>query len=159
VIEFIGKKFELKFKDATQPTQIYEYYLPNESPSDWFELVDIEIYPVNPSGNTPIDFANRTADAFKQQYPDMQYSLLTKNNSDEAILDFFYPTATREGYLEFDAFKYFRDPGSSHVIGFHYAKNVEGISSSRSSDDVLSDLRKTIKEIESAMAEFNLFSK
>jgi hypothetical protein len=158
-VEFIGKKFELRFNATDQPVQIYEYYLPNESPSDWIELVEIQIYPVNPDGNKPLDFANRTADAFIKQYPDMRYSLLTKDNADEAILDFFYPTATREGYLEFDAFKFFRDSSSSHVIGFHYAKNIEGISSSRSSDDVLGDIKKTIEEIESAMAEFNLFSK
>lgn len=157
-IEFIGKKFELKFKATDQPIQIYEYYLPDESPSDWFELVEIQFYPVNPNGNEPIDFAKRTADAFIQQYPDMRYSLLQKNNSDEVILDFFYPTSTREGYLEFDAFKYFKDPSSPHVIGFYYAKNLEGINASRSSEDVLGDIQKTIEEIESAMAEFNLFS-
>jgi hypothetical protein len=87
----------------------------------------------------------------------MQYSLLTENNSDEVILDFFYPISTRTGYLEFDAFKYFNDPSNSHVIGFHYAKNIEDVNSSRTFDDVVDELKKTIKEIESAMAEFNLF--
>jgi hypothetical protein len=121
-------------------------------------LVDIEVFPIVQGSNQPIDFAHRTADAFIKQYPDMHYSLLTKDNSDEVILDFFYPTATREGYLEFDAFKYFMDPNSSHVLAFHYAKNIESINSSRSFDDVLGDIRKTIKEIEQAMADFNLFS-
>jgi len=158
-IEFIGKTFELRFKATEQPIQIYEYYLPDESPSDWFELVEIQFYPVNPSGNKPIDFAKRTADAFIQQYPDMQHRILQENNSDEVILHFLYPTSTREGYLEFDAFKYIQDPNSSHVICFHYAKNIEGISSSRSFDDVVGDIQNTIKEIESAMTEFNLFSK
>ena len=158
-IEFIGKKFESKFKAVDQPIQIYEYYLSNETPSDWFELVEIQIYPENPDGNKPIDFARRTAAAFIQQYPDMQYALLTDNNSDAVLLDFFYPTSTREGFLEFDAFKYFKDPDSSHVICFHYAKNIEGASSSRSIDDVLGEIIKTRQEIESAMAEFNLFSR
>jgi hypothetical protein len=158
-IEFIGKKFELKFKATDQSVQIYEYYLANEGPSDWFELVEIQIYPVHPSGNKPIDFAKRTADAFIQQYPDMRYAILTDNNSDAVILHFFYPTSTREGYIEFDAFKYFSNLSGSQVIGFHYAKNIEGINSSRSFDAVLGDITKTQREIESALAEFILFSK
>ena len=158
-IEFIGKKFEFRFKATDQPVQIYEYYLPNESPSDWFELVEIQVNPVNPSGNKPIDFAKRLADVFKQQNPDGQYALLTDNNSDAVILDFLLPTSTRQGYLEFNAFKYFTDTTSSQVICFHYAKNIEGITSSRSFDDVLADITITRDEIVSAMAEFNLFSK
>jgi len=158
-IEFIGKTFELKFKATDQPVQIYEYYLPNEGSSDWFELVEIQVNPVNPSGNKPIDFAKRLADVFKQQNPDGQYALLTDNNSDAVIIDFILPTSTRQNYLEFDAFKYFTDTTSSQVILFHYAKNIEGITSTRSFDDVLADLNKTRNEIEFAMAEFNLFSK
>jgi hypothetical protein len=158
-IEFIGKKFELKFKSSDQPVQTYEYYLSNESPSDWFELTEIQYYPVHPTANQPADFAKRTAEAFIQQYPTMKYSLLTNGNTDEAILDFFYPTSTREGYLEFDAFKFFKDPNSSQIIGFHYAKNIEDINSSRSYDNVLGDIKTTRKETESAMAKFNLVSK
>lgn len=88
-IAFIGKEFELKFKSLDQLVQTYEYYLPNESPSNWFELIEIQYYPVNSAGNQPIDFARRTAEAFTQQYPDMKYSLLTNDNTDEVILDFF----------------------------------------------------------------------
>lgn len=157
-IEFIGKTFELQFMSTDQQVQRLEYYLPNESPSDWFELVEIQVYPVNPAGNEPIDFANRIANAFIQQYPEMKYSLLQNDSANEVILDFFYPTSTRVGYLEFNAFKFFKDPAGSQVIGFHYAKNVEDANSSRSYDDVVADLKQTIKEIESAMAQFDLFS-
>lgn len=156
-IEFVGKEFELKFKSLDQPVQTFEYYLPNESPSDWLELVEIQYYPVHPTANQPVEFAQRIADAFMQQYPDMQYSLLTNNNTNEAMLNFFYPTATRAGYLEFNAFKFLKDPGSSRVIGFHYAKNIEDISASRSHDDVLAEIRQTVKDIEAALAKFNLF--
>jgi hypothetical protein len=156
-VEFIGRKFELKFKATDKPVQIYEYYLLNESPADWIELVEFQVYPVNPNGNQPIDFAQRTADAFIQQYPDMQYALFTDKNSEAVMLDFFYPTSTRQGFLEFDAFKYMRDTKSSQVISFHYAKNIEAASATRSSDDVLSELKKTRKEIEAALAKFDPF--
>jgi len=161
-VEFIGKEFELKFKATDQPVHIYEYYVPSENSSDWIELVEIQIYPVNLDGNEPMDFANRTAAAFMQQYPDMRYALLSDNNSDAVILDFFYPTSTRKEtgkeFIEWDAFKFFRDVDSEQVIGFHYAKNIEGISSSRPANDVLSDINKTRETIEAAMAEFSLFN-
>jgi hypothetical protein len=158
-VEFIGKKFELKFKVTDKPVQIYEYYLANESPVDWIELVEFQIYPVNPAGNRPIDFAKRTAEAFIQQYPEMQYALLSDKSSEAVILDFFYPTSSRQGFLEFDAFKYVRDANNSQVISFHYAKNIEAAGATRSTDDVLSEIKKTRKEIESALAKFNPFSK
>jgi hypothetical protein len=113
---------------------------------------------VNPDGNEPIDFAERTAAAFIRQYPDMRYALLADNQSDAVILDFFYPTSTREGYLEFDAFKYFTDSGGSQVIAFHYAKNIEDFSPSRSYDDVLGDITRTRKEIVQALADLDLSS-
>lgn len=160
-VDFIGKKFELKFKDTEQPVQIYEYYLPNETPSDWIELVEFQIYPVHPDGNEPIDFAKRIAAAFMQQYPDMEVALFSDNNTGEALLDFFYPTSTRQeegkDFLEFNAFKFFRDAGSPQVMSFHYAKNIEGISASRTFSDVVDDIQKTREEVVSAMAEFPLF--
>ena len=157
-VEFIGKKFELKFTATDQPVQIYEYYLPNESPADWIELVEIQIYPVNPDGNKPIDFAKRVAAAFLQQYPDMRYALITDNNSDAAVLDFFYPTSSRKEkgkeFLEFDAFKFFSVAGGTQTMSFHYAKNIEFINP----DSFASEFKKTREEIVSAMAEFPLFS-
>jgi hypothetical protein len=158
MVEFNGKKFELKFKATDQPVQIYEFYLPNETPSDWIELVDFQIYPVNPDGNKPIDFAKRVAAAFMQQYPDMQYALISDNNSDAAVLDFFYPTSSRnekgKKFLEFDAFKFFSAASGTQTMSFHYAKNIEFISP----DSFLSEFKKTREEIVSAMTEFPLFS-
>ncbi len=158
-IEFNGKTFELKFKSTDQPVQIYEFYLPSEGPTDWIELVEIQIYPASNPPILPLEYAKQTANSFVQQFPDMQYSLISNDNSGEVILDFFYPLATREGYLEFDAFKYFSDPSGSQVICIHYAKNIEDIGSSRSYDDVLNDIKNTRKEIVSALAQFNLFGK
>jgi hypothetical protein len=42
-------------------------------------------------------------------------------------------------------------------MSFHYAKNIEGTSTSRTKDDVLSDIKKTRQEIVPAMARFPLY--
>jgi len=157
-VELLGRQFELKFAATDKPVKSYEYYLANESPDDWFELVEFQIYPVNPDGNQPIDFANRTAAAFVQQYPDMKYALFSDKSSSSVMLDFFYPTSTRKDkdYLEFDAFKYFQDGGSTSVICLHYARNIAGTSAARPYSDVLADIKKARAEVEAALAKFVL---
>lgn len=158
-IEFLGKKFELWEKATDQPIHFYEYLPSGETLSDWIELVDFQINPVNSDGNDPMDFANRTVTAFIQQYPDTQaYEISPVSNSDAIILDLLYPTATRQGFLEFDAYKYYRDPNSSQVILFHYAKNIAAPSLDKF-DDWVSEFRKTREEVISALEEFPLYSK
>ena len=160
-VEFLGKKFELKFKDTDKPVRIYEYFLERETPSNWIELVEFQIYPVHPDGNEPMDHAKRTAAAFKQSYPYMRFALYSDKDTGAALLDFFYPTSTRKGdgeeYLEFNAFKFFRDAGSDRTMSFHYAKNIESTSTARPVATVSADIKKTRDEILPAMARFPLF--
>ena len=155
-VELLGKQFELKFATTDKPVKSYEYYLANESPDDWFELVEFQIYPLNQDGNQPVDFANRTAAAFVQQYPDMKYALFSDKSSSSAILEFFYPTSTRtdKDYLEFDAFKYFQESGSTSVICLHYARNFEGVSAARPSSVASAEMKKARVEVEAALAKF-----
>lgn len=160
-VEFLGKKFELKFKATDQPVRIYEYFPARETPDNWSELVDFEVYPVRPDGNEPMDYAKRTAAAFKQKYPYMQFALYADNNTGAALLDFFYPTSTRKEkgkeFFEFNAFKFFRDADSAHTMSFHYAKNIESTSPTRSMNDVSSDIKTTRQEVVPAMAKFPLY--
>ncbi len=160
-VDFLGKRFELKFKATGKPVRIYEYFLVKETPDNWLELVEFQIYPVHPDGNEPLDHAKRTAAAFKQKYPYMQFALYSDNKTGAAFLDFFYPTSTRKekgkDFLEFNAFKFFRDAGSPVAMSFHYAKNIEGTGTSRPMNDVSADIKKTRQEVVPAMARFPLF--
>lgn len=160
-VEFIGKKFELKFKDTDKPVRIYEYYPAQEIPTDWFELAEFQIYPVRSDGNEPMDFAKRLAAAFKQKYPYMQFALYSDSNTGAAMLDFFYPTSTRKDkgkdFLEFNAFKFFRDAGSAQTMSFHYARNIESTSASRPMESVSAEVKQTRMEVVPAMARFPLY--
>lgn len=160
-IEFIGKRFELKFKDTNNTVKIYEYFHGNDSPTDWIELVEFQVYPAHSNGNDPIDHAKRTAAVFKKKYPYMRFALLSDKRTGAAILDFFYPTSTRKEknkeFLEFNAFKFFRDAGSSRIMSFHYAKNIEGKSKDRPLQIVSIDINKTRKKVIPALANFPLF--
>jgi hypothetical protein len=160
-VEFIGKKFELKFKATDKPVRIYEYFLSNETPEHWLEMVEFQIYPTHPQSNEPMDHAKRTAAAFKQKYPHMQFALLTEEKTGAAMLDFFYPESTRKekgkSFLEFNAFKFYREADSPHTKSFHYAKNIEGPSQSRPMEKVSADIKKTREAVIPAIARFPFY--
>ena len=159
-IDFIGKTFILKYKETDQAVPIYEYFPDGDNPPAWNELVDFRVYPVHPDGNKPLDHARRAAELFKQQYPHMRFALYDSKESESVILDFFYPTSSRKDgeFLEFNSFLYYRDPGSNIVMSFHYAKNIPGMTSVRSMETVIDDLRKARAELVSAMAAFPTYT-
>ena len=160
-VDFLAQKFALKFKAADKPVQIYEYFPADQTPRDWLELVEFQIYPPHPEGDAPVDHAKRTAAAFKKKYPHMRFALHLDKRSGAIMLDFFYPTSTRKEdgkeFLEFNAFKFFRDASGERTLSFHYAKNIEGPHGSRPMSEVSADIRKTREDVLPAMAKFPLF--
>jgi hypothetical protein len=159
IVDFVGKRFELRFRTQQQALPVVEYFLPGEPTDKWSELVDFRLYPVHPDGNEPMDHAIRIAKAFKQQYPYMQFALYSDTKTGAAALDFFYPTSTRKNgdFLEFNAFKFFRDVETPHVLSFHYAKNIPGKSNDRTLEQVLADIRTTRAEVVPAIALLPLY--
>lgn len=160
-IEFLGKRFERQLENMVGPTRIHVYYAGSDTPDDWLELVEFQDYPVHQEANAPLDFARRTAAALRQRYPQMQFGLYSVKEGDAALLDFFLPTSTRKEagkrFIEFNAFKFFRDPGSARTLSFHYARNIEGPGRSRTEDEVIQDLRDARKQVIPAIADFPLY--
>jgi hypothetical protein len=160
-LEFLGKRFERKWQSIGGPVRRYEYYPARETPDDWFELTEFQVYPIRTTGNEPRDFAVRIANDLKRRYPAMRFGLFHDKTTDAYILEFFYPTSTRKDpgkrYLEFDAFKFFHDPTSDHVLAFHYAKNIEAPGESRPSAKVIAEIRTTIRQVVNAMAHFGIY--
>jgi len=158
-VSFIGKQFLLKDKATNQSVPVYEYFQAGDNPPAWEELVDFRIYPVNQDGNEPKDHAARTAKLFMQKYPYMKFALYESKSDGAVLLDFFYPTSSRKdgNFLEFNAFKFYKEPGSQVVMSFHYAKNIEGISKERAMSAVSTDIKSTRTELVPAMAAFPLY--
>lgn len=160
-VDFLDKRFERKFEHVTGPVRRYEYFAGSDSPEDWLELVEFQVYPVHPEGNAPIDFATRTAAALQQRFPQMRFGLVEDEEAGIVLLDFIYPMSLRREpgrqFLEFNAFKFFRDQGGQRTLSFHYAKNIEGLSRSRSEADVIEELKRTRGQVIPALAEFPLY--
>jgi len=155
-IDFLGRKFVREADTTDVPVRIYYYYPANESPEDWLERIEFKIYPIEPDGaNEPLDHARRAAADFKQEYPNMEYALSSDSRAGVVYLDFFYPHSSRKetgkDFLEFNAFKFFRDKGSRRTMSFHYLKNIEGMSTYRPMSDVSTEIINTRLEIQQAM--------
>ncbi|MEJ2346213.1 MAG: hypothetical protein P8090_12525 [Gammaproteobacteria bacterium] len=160
-VKFLGKQFTRKWRSKNRPVKQYEYYLANETPDDWYEMVEFQVYPSDSQGDKPAAFAARVASAFKGKYPKMPLSIYTNKKTGEVMLYMLYPTSTRKTdvkrYLEFDAFKFFRDPVNKHVLCLHYAKNIEAPSASHPMSDVAAQVTNTRKAVFPAMAGFKAY--
>lgn len=160
-VRFLGKQFSRKWQSKGRPVKQYEYYLTGENPSDWYEMLEFQIYPTDSQGDKPVAFAKRVAGAFKSKYPKMPLSIYTNDKTGEAMLYVLYPTSTRKAddkkYLEFDGFKFFRDPVSKRVLCIHYAKNIEAPSASHPMTDVATEIKQTRKRVFPALAQFSAY--
>lgn len=160
-VDFLGKPFERKWKSTDGPVKRYEYYPGKQTPNNWFEMVEFQVYPMRADGNGPRAHAVRLAEDFKRHYPYMKFALYADKSTGAALLDFFYPTSVRKDkdkqYFEFDAFKFFRDPVSGHTLCFHYAKNIEAPGPDHPMSDVAADLNNTRHKVIPAMARFGAY--
>lgn len=124
-VVFAGKTFVLKYEGLGK-VPVREYYLPDESIAEWSELLDFRIAPLSPGGDTPRDYATRTALSHQQKYPELPVELYADDKTDAVYLLLYFPTSTRKDghFFEFNLFKFYKDSGTAQLINFHFAKNI-----------------------------------
>ena len=138
-LSFDGREFVLKFKAENQSVPLFEYFLANESPSEWTELVDFRIEPKVPRANKPLDHAARTAKLFKATYPLMPFAMYKNDKTGEALLDFLILLPDKDG-LEFNAFRFYAAGSDHRVLCFHYAKKLKGPSETKTYQDAKAEI-------------------
>lgn len=155
---FLGERFTRKWQATDGPVKRYEYYPVKQTPDDWLELTEFQVYTNGSIDDTPSLYAKHLDAVFKAKYPGMPARLYANKKTGEAILVVLYPTSLRKlagkKFVEFDAFKYFQDPVGKHVICFHYAKNIEAPSSSHPASAFNTEITKTWQTVLPAMALF-----
>lgn len=162
-VEFLGKEFTRKWQSTGGPVKRYEYYLAKQAPHDWLEMFEFQVYSFGAHGEspTPTTFAKIVAHGFRAKYPQLPLGIYVNKKLGNAMLFLLYPTSTRhvpgQKFLEFDAFRFLSDPVSKHLLCIHYAKNIEAPSSSHSASAVESEVRKTRKEVFTALALFKTY--
>lgn len=138
-LTFDGREFVLKFKAENQSVPLYEYFLSNESPSEWTELVDFRIEPKFPHANNPVDHAARTARQFKEKFPLMPFDMFKNDKTGETDLDFLVPLPGNED-LEFNAFRFYAVGSAQQVVCFHYAKKLKGPGKTKTYQDAKAEI-------------------
>lgn len=152
-IEFEGQRFVRKFEDTDHAVSVYEFFLPQEEPQDWTELVAFRVSQAG--AGSAVEQATRTAQLFKQQYPHMQFGLLQDQSGEAAMVDFFVPGEDSQPYLEFNIFKFF-SADNGQVISFQYGKKV---STDRDSEETVAQMRALRQQMMNAMAAFPVYRK
>lgn len=152
-IEFEGQRFVRKFEDTDHAVSVYEFFLPQEEPQDWTELVAFRVSQAG--AGSAVEQATRTAQLFKQQYPHMQFGLLQDQSGEAAMVDFFVPGEDSQPYLEFNIFKFF-SADNGQVISFQYGKKV---STDRDSEETVAQMRALRQQMMNAMAVFPVYRK
>lgn len=107
-VEFLGKQFTRKFQDANQALRFYEYFPEKQSPTDWRELVDFQVYAPTPKPREPIDYARTVTGKFSHDTPQSSYHTYTNYKTGAVILALIYPRSMHKDehkkFFEFSAF-------------------------------------------------------
>lgn len=157
-VEFLGKRFTRKFQDANQVLRFYEYFPEKQTPTDWWELVDFQVYAPTPKPREPIDYARTVTGKFSHDYAQSSYHTYINYKTGTVILELIYPRSTRKDahkkFFEFSAFKFYRDSGSGQVIVFHYARNIEAAGPERGEQSVRLEIKRIRDKVLHALTGF-----
>lgn len=158
---FIGKTFTRKYQTTRHPVRLYEFYPAGQTPDDWYELFDVEIYPQTSPALKPVVYARRLVQLFHRRFPRQPYTVYTNRKDDSLVLALVYPISVRKDkekkYVEFSAFKFYRVSGGGRVMSLHYARNIEAASSTRTRNSVRLEVKDTRDQIIKALSVYPPF--
>jgi hypothetical protein len=134
---FDGRVFYLKSDKHRLKEKIYDYFLPNESPSNYTESIGLSVsskllrtnQPGNQASHMDIlaNQAVQTAQALKFLYPPTKCDIERDHKSDKAFLNCVSLLMDRN-VLEVHICKFYIIDSDDRVLEFRYIKTVQGIS-------------------------------
>ena len=111
-LPFDGKMFILKFIDQTKIVDLNEYYLPNEQPENWTQMLSVTFYK---TPLTPAAMAKNMERGLLEQHPDAPHEYTTA--PDGSVLFFCLNWARdRRTDSEFSIFRF--QKRSNGVLGY-----------------------------------------
>jgi hypothetical protein len=134
-VDFLGQTFLRKADGKQAGEQFEQFYLANESPTSWTAFADFRAYAVT-AGNDPVMQARALAQVIQIANPKVRYSIFISNDRQTALIDFatWSAESLKGGYVEFNAYRFFKDLPNGPVLSFHYVKKM---SSRRPQDDAM----------------------
>ena len=164
---FDGRVFYLKSDKHRLKEKIYDYFLPNESHSNFTESIGLNIgsklLKTNQSGHqvalmeTPVNHAVQTAQVLKFLYPSTKCAIEPDHESDEAFLH-CVSLLMDQNMLEVHICKFYILNSDDRVLEFRYMKRVQGVDGKgRTYTDVGAEIAAVREKILPIMREFPLY--
>lgn len=124
-VDFLGQTFVRKAEGKKGGDEFEQFYLANESPTSWTTFADFRAYGVT-AGNDPVMQARALAQVIQIANPKVRYAIFISNDRQTALIDFatWSPESIKDGYVEFNAFRFFKDSADGPVLSFHYVKKI-----------------------------------
>jgi len=112
-VVFDGKTFFLKFIDETRIVALNEYYLRDETPEHWTQMVSVSMYKTDGS---PAAMARNMEQSLLQAHPDAPHQLGTSADGGQAWFRCVNWAGDRKTGSEFAVFRFQRTPRG--VLGY-----------------------------------------
>jgi hypothetical protein len=112
-ILFDGKMFVLKFIDQTQVVDLNEYYLENETPENWTQMLSVSVYKTT---GTPGAMARNMEQSLLKAHPDAPHELMATPDDKQALFMCVNWEGNRQTGSEFDVFRFQQTRGG--VLGY-----------------------------------------
>jgi hypothetical protein len=110
---FDGKMFVLKFVDQTRVVDLNEYYLPNEGPENWTQLLSVSVYK---TGATPAAMARNMEQGLLLQHADAPHESVAAPDGNSALFMCVNWVGDRQTGSEFSVFRLQKHPNG--VLGY-----------------------------------------
>lgn len=116
-VQFDGESYASQFASAVPGMNLVEYVRGDETVDNWTKLLAVRQWPEH---REPAAAAAELARRLNEANPLARYRLLTKEDGQEALIDFL--TWPQDGaYMEFNIFRYMKQPGSAGLVSYQFA--------------------------------------
>lgn len=116
-VQFDGESYPSQFASAVPGMKLVEYVRADETVDNWTKLLAVREWPEH---REPAAAAAELARRLNEANPLARHRLLTKEDGQEALIDFLtWPEDG--GYMEFNIFRYVKQPGSAGLVSYQFA--------------------------------------
>ncbi len=112
-VQFDGKMFVLKFVDQTRVVDLNEYFLREEQPDNWTQMLSVSLYKTTGSPGT---LARNMEQILLKNHPDAPHQLIASADDSQALFICVNWATDRKTGSEFDVFRFQKNPKG--VLGY-----------------------------------------
>lgn len=116
-LEFDGEQYVRQFASNQPELRLLEFVRPGETLKNWTKLLGLRHFKAL---DDPAATAAALAKQLQRQNPQARFQLVVKDDGSQAVIDFVTWPESAE-YMEFNVFRYLKQPGTPGLFSFQFA--------------------------------------